>query len=112
MGSNTVKFELGREVKLLGQYKANETGGVVTAPYNTKYGRTNGWMIYENRTYVGDMMQDDPMNGNMSQNQMMQNNKQAQSANQPAQKALPATTDNKPAQTGTTQTTATPANKQ
>ncbi len=91
IGSETIQFAIDREIKMLGQFKADENGGSVTAPYITKYnGRTNGWLMYDNKTYVGSMMQEDPMNPNA--NPMLPNNQQTKPAPQNTGNAQPVST--------------------
>lgn len=51
-GSDTLKFEVGRQVQFYGIYSYNEKGGLVSAPYKGKSGRMSGWVIYENHRYL------------------------------------------------------------
>lgn len=51
-GSETIKFEVGRQVQFFGQYKYDPKGGSVVTPYKGKSGRLNGWAIYENHRFA------------------------------------------------------------
>jgi len=50
-GSETLKLQVGRTIQFFGEYKFDEQGGVVQAPFKGKSGRYNGWAVYENHRY-------------------------------------------------------------
>lgn len=51
-GSETMHLQVGRLIQFYGKYKYNQKGGLVTAPFKGKSGRTTGWAVYENHRYL------------------------------------------------------------
>lgn len=50
--TDTIKFEMGRQIQFYGEYEYNEKGGTVTAPYQGKSGRMSGWAIYDSKRFA------------------------------------------------------------
>ena len=50
--SESINFEMGRNIQFYGEYNYDEQGGTVTAPYRGKSGRMTGWVIYDSQRYA------------------------------------------------------------
>lgn len=53
-GSHTLDLQIGRQLQFYGQYRYDEQGGVVEAPYRGKSKNWLGWVVYNNRRYMNE----------------------------------------------------------